>query len=164
MLDLYRYYDYASNLIGHDTQHLIMPDKLWRFYCDHMEDLSDAENRRRYPEYMKQIIKEPQIAYRYAKEKLTSRWPEAEPYIMKDPQYSVDYTINVINRDKHPYRDKMERWDDAEPYILAGPVDYIWNYIQLVIKDVWPEAEERLRTSPSIWSWYQSSYILYNWN
>lgn len=164
MLDFYRYYDKSNELFGYNKKDLIMPDKIWRFYCDHMEDLTDEENKRKYPDYMKQIVKMPEISYRYTKEKLTGRWPEAEKYIIKEPQYAVEYTIYVINRDKHPYRDKMDRWTEAEPNILAGPVDYIWNYIQLVIKDEWPEAEETLRKSPSIWSWYQSSFILDHWN
>ena len=53
-------------------------------------------------------------AYGYALNVIQGRWPEAEPYIMKDPEMAYYYALNVIK----------DRWPEAEPYILKSPY---WN-------------------------------------
>ena len=43
---------------------------------------------------------------------MKGRWLEAEPYIMKNPQYAYNYAINVLKR----------RWLEAEPFIFQDRV------------------------------------------
>lgn len=57
----------------------------------------------------------PKEAYYYAREVLTHEWPEAEPYIMKNPTYACMDSKYVIER----------RWPEAEPYIAENP--FWWN-------------------------------------
>jgi hypothetical protein len=47
----------------------------------------------------------------YAQFILKRRWPEAEPYIMKDPDAAVLYAADVIE----------DRWPEAEQYIKQDP-------------------------------------------
>ena len=45
--------------------------------------------------------------YHYAAYVIKGRWPEAEPYIKKDPLWAFNYASRVIKG----------RWPEAEPYI-----------------------------------------------
>ena len=81
-------------------------------------------------------------------EKHDKRWPEAEPYIMKNPKYAFDYAYDVINKEKN----LGIRWPEAEPYIMKSP-RYAHSYAYNVInkrKDHgkrWPEAEPYIMKS-----------------
>lgn len=62
------------------------------------------------------IKKSPRHAYRYAKYRVQNdRWVEAEPYIMKNPQYAHYYAYNVMKG----------RWFEAEKYIMKN--EYWWD-------------------------------------
>lgn len=62
------------------------------------------------------IKKSPRYAYRYAKYRLQNgRWVEAEPYIMKDPQYAHYYAYNILK----------SRWVEAEKNIMKN--EYWWE-------------------------------------
>lgn len=69
--------------------------------------------------------------YRHAFTVIKGRWPEAEPYIMKDPYWALSYAVKFIGG----------RWPEAEPYIMQDPI-YAYEYAAHVIKDRWPEYEE----------------------
>jgi len=77
------------------------------------------------------------------------RWPEAEPYIMKDPRYAFFYTLDAINKGKN----LGKRWPEAEPSIKTSP-EYACKYAVYVINKEkglgirWPEAEPSIKTSP----------------
>ena len=49
------------------------------------------------------------------------RWPEAEPYIMKDPGSAYWYARGVIG----------DRWKEAEPYIMKDPT-YAYKYNEFI--------------------------------
>ena len=88
-----------------------------------------------YPkEILETIMKDPASAYEYAAEVIRSRWPEAEPYIMKS-DYAVEYATEVIR----------SRWPEAEPYIMKS--DYAVEYAKEIIKGRWPEAEPYIMKS-----------------
>jgi hypothetical protein len=53
--------------------------------------------------------------YSYARFELKKRWLEAEPYIMKDPEWAYRYAVNIFKR----------RWTEAEPYIRKN--NSIWD-------------------------------------
>ena len=58
------------------------------------------------------IMKNGNSAYWYSYIVLKRRpWPEAEPYIMKDPGGACHYAKYILKR----------RWPEAEPYIMKDP-------------------------------------------
>lgn len=64
---------------------------------------------------VKDIMKDPHMAFNYADKVLKSPWPQAEPYIMQDPVSAISYAIYVLKRP----------WPEAEQIIntnagLAG--------------------------------------------
>lgn len=60
------------------------------------------------------IIKQhPGHAYLYARHRLKSRWPEAEPIIMKSQYYAYQYAVHVVKN----------RWLEAEDIIRT---DEFW--------------------------------------
>jgi hypothetical protein len=61
------------------------------------------------------IKQSPAYAYRYAKDVLFERWPEAEPYIIKNPLYAAEYAGEVMKT----------RWLAAEPIIKTEP--HLWE-------------------------------------
>ena len=78
-----------------------------------------------------QIMKNLRAATDYATNVIHGRWPEAEPYIMKDAGWpSVYYAKNFIKG----------RWPEAEPYIMKDSRAAL-SYAKYVIKGRWPEAE-----------------------
>ena len=89
--------------------------------------------------------------YRYAskRRRLDKRWPEAEPYIKKDPRYAFIYASGIINKGKY----LGIRWPAAEPYIKKDP-KYAYMYTYYVINkseglgERWPEAEPYIMRSP----------------
>lgn len=94
---------------------------------------------------IKHIFKcEADTAYYYAIRVLKSRWPEAEPIILKSLWYSHLYALTVIK----------SRWLEAEPYLMKNPFR-AYSYAQEVIKDRWLEAEPFIQTEASIWTHYK---------
>ena len=67
----------------------------------------------------KDRFKIPGFAYEEAKR--TGNWTEAEPYIMKDPEYAYWYARGVIG----------DRWSEAEPYIMKDPSS-AYNYKEFI--------------------------------
>jgi len=99
------------------------------------------KEKRRCPELESYIIKEPEVAYRYAYYVMKGeRWPDAEQYIMQDPEAAVLYTMHVI---KGP-------WPELEPIIMRDPARAYW-YAYYILKRRWPEAEPYISKSPK-WS------------
>jgi hypothetical protein len=74
----------------------------------------------------------PEDFYLYAKNELKSRFPEAEPIILKDLKIACLYARDVIKG----------RWKEAEPIIMQSP--HVIDYIMKVLKKRWPEAEESI--------------------
>ena len=56
--------------------------------------------------------------YRCAFENLEERWPEAEPFICRDPRSAYHYARFLIKG----------RWPEAEPYIMKDP-EWYNNYL-----------------------------------
>ena len=67
--------------------------------------------KRLFAEYESDFVVYPEQAYEYAMYSIKGRWPEAEPYIMKDPKWAYHYAKDVIGG----------RWPEAEPYIMKDP-------------------------------------------
>ena len=122
----------------------------------------------------KEIIYNPRFAFGYAKRVIGDEWPEAEPYIMKDPELSFDYAIYFKDEGRwpeaEPYimkdssssaRYAMEvlgrRWIEAEPYIMKDP-EWAFEYA-VYFGGRWPEAEPYIMKSPE-WAYYYARLIL----
>ena len=82
----------------------------------------------------------PYNLYRYARDVIQGRWPEAEPIIIKDPKSTCFYARDVIKG----------RWPEAEPTIMQDPASACW-YACEVIKDKWPEAEPIIMRNAYRW-------------
>ena len=87
----------------------------------------------RWPEAEKYIIKDPERAYKYAEYVIEGRWPEAEETIIESPKWAYCYAKNVIKG----------RWPEAEGTIRKDP-EWACDYARFVIKGRWPEAEETI--------------------
>jgi hypothetical protein len=85
----------------------------------------------------------PLLGYVVAKNKLKTRWPEAEPYIMQSSWAAVDYALDVIGG----------RWPEAEQYILQDPGAARY-YAVVVLKHRWPEAEPIIKQNADAWFRY----------
>ena len=66
----------------------------------------------RWPEAEPYIMKDPEQAYWYAKYIIEGRWPEAECFIVRDALMACYYATDILKR----------RWPEAEPFLLDDPV------------------------------------------
>jgi hypothetical protein len=161
---------YANSFLGVTEQELIdsnpelkrMLDSEDAIIEDHGRDgdliLEDDDNR---PDPNKMS---PQACYIYVNdiinqgESLGIRWPEAEPIIMKSPEYATMYTIIILNKGdlnkdhvlkkRSPQNMSKIRWPEAEPCIMRHPRS-AFNYAYFIIEDRWPEAEPFIMTNLS---------------
>jgi hypothetical protein len=97
--------------------------------------------------------------YEYVKDVIMGRWPEAEPLIVKDPEYAYVYARDVIKG----------RWPEAEAMFLANSLsDWRYSlrardYANDVIKGRWPEAESAWASYPSLALMYAKYVIKGRW-
>ena len=141
-----------------------VPKLAWEKYCPYPEELKKREHlwiqdaeiayeyafmySKRWPEAEPVIMKDPQWACKYARNVIRGRWPEAEPYIMKSPEDANLYAQYVIGG----------RWPEAEPYIMKEPETAYW-YVERTITERCPEAEPYLKKDPDI-AFYYAMYII----
>jgi len=100
----------------------------------------------------KESLKEPKLAYQYAKDVIKGRWPEGEPEIAKDPKFSYFYAKNVING----------RWPEGEPAISKDP-ENAYYYAKYVIKGRFIEGEPIIAKNPIVAFSYASTVIKGRW-
>jgi len=131
-------------------------------------------NKRLEPVYENIIKTIPQWAYHYALNILKDRWPEAEPYILKNEIIIIEYITNVIkerwpeaeliimkdpyNAYLYAYRILKRRWPEAEPYIMKDPPIAL-NYARFVIQGRWPEAEPYIKRNLYLFYVYFEEFI-----
>ncbi len=102
----------------------------------------------RWPEAEPVIMKESKWAYYYAKGVIKGRWPQAEPVIMKESKWAYYYAKDVIKG----------RWPEAEPHIMKES-KWAYYYAKDVIGERWPEAEPHIMKDP-VWAyWYAKDVI-----
>jgi len=123
--------------------------------------LKDPQLAYRYAEYVIQgrfkeaepyIMKDLEMAYKYARDVIQGRFKEAEPYIMKDPEWAYRYAEYVI----------QGRFKEAEPYIMKDPKLAYW-YALYIIKGRWKEAEKYIMKDPKWAYWYATYAIKGRW-
>ena len=131
---------------------------------DHIEDLLNEGQAKERPDPSTMT---PMECYEYTRDVISTRlidgairWPEAEPYIMRDPETAVFYTKNIINKGQH----LGVRWPEAEPYIMEH-YKAAYEYVEWVINQHkpygkrWPEAEAFLKESP-YWAYNYAFHII----
>ena len=92
----------------------------------------------RWPEAEPYILKNPHIAIKYAMEHMPGkRWPELEKIIINDPHFAYSYAY--FNLDK--------RWPEAEPTIMKD-AESAYYYATNVLHKRWPKAEKIILNSP----------------
>jgi hypothetical protein len=106
----------------------------------------------RWPEAEPVIVKDAQLAYHYAKNMIQGRWPDAEPTIAKDAQWAYYYAENVIRG----------RWPDAEPTI-AKDAQLAYYYARNVIRGRWPDAEPTIAKDAQLAYKYARNVIQGRW-
>jgi hypothetical protein len=104
--------------------------------------------RGRWPETEAVIAKDPELAHQYARGVIRGRFPEAEAVIAKDPELAYEYALDVID----------DRWPEAEVVIAKDPVS-AYLYARNIIHGRWPEAEAVIATDPN-WAYKYAKDII----
>lgn len=91
----------------------------------------------RTPDAEPYIMKDPQYAFLYAKQIVKGRWREAEPYIFENRDYAIEYIKSLSSLDRK----------GLEPLILEYP--YLsFLYAKEIIKGRWHQAEPYIMKDP----------------
>lgn len=107
----------------------------------------------RWPDAEPYIIKDFDVAVDYASEVIGGRWPALESIIVQDTGHAFNYLRYVLRDDYDWYRKSGGRWIELEPYIMKEPTGACMYAIE-VIKGRWPEAEPYIKQDPSEWKDY----------
>ena len=86
---------------------------------------------RREHTYEPYIMKEPEWAFKYARDVLKRRWTEAEPYIIKNPYYASQYAVYVVKK----------RWPEAEKSMASSNIAW-GDYLVFLIHQEYSEADK----------------------
>jgi len=85
---------------------------------------------KRFIEAESYILKNSEVAYRYAKDVIKERWPELEKTITDDLMISIKYCADVIRG----------RWPEFEEKIMPNKY-HAHEYLQRIVRGRWPEYE-----------------------
>ena len=111
-MNLYNLHTNPDQLDGYEESYKI-PDNAW----DIIKRTKTQEERRKYEQYIKY---DGEIATDYALRYLSkNRFKEAEPYIMKKPDWASIYAHHIIGG----------RWLEAEKYIKQDPS--VWKFYKM---------------------------------
>lgn len=92
MLDLYKLAADPDKVHGHETAYETVPRLVWEKYHNKHSELKKRE-------YL--WIQSVDLAASYAHDIIKGRWPEAEPTIMKDPDYKRLYMSWCCQNDSY---------------------------------------------------------------
>ena len=95
-------------------------------------------------EDLKEIAKDSEKAYRYAKEVIKGPWPAGEAAIATSAQWSLRYVYNVLKR--KPFK--------AGEAAIAKEAQYSYEYAKDVLKGPWPAGEAAIAKD----GWYSLGY------
>ncbi len=125
-------WDAADKSIPNLPQEVSVPEGTFKFYSFPPLDVKTSS---------------PKELYRYALYIIKGRWPEAEPYIMRDSWWAYGYALDVLE----------DRWPEAEPYIMKDPARALL-YALNVLKRRWPEAESVIKQDSTRWERYKEVF------
>ena len=98
-------------------------------------------------ERLNAVKMDPKAAYSYCRDVLRRRWPEAEPYILKNVWHSVFYARDIIKG----------RWPAAEPEIMKHAED-AYTYATQVLGRRWKQAEPVIKQDEYNWYSYKQYF------
>jgi hypothetical protein len=112
-MNLYKFHSDPKPLLNHDLAKGFVPRVFapGGDYGNFPKNLSPAQ--------IKAISLDAVYACQYAQFVIKGIWPEAEPYIMRDPESAFLYAIDRIRG----------RWPEAEPYIMKD--SYWWDRYEI---------------------------------
>ena len=133
---------------------------LYKFHTN-PEQLEGYENRLRIPmmayeygtqhgftdELVSSVAKHPELAFKYARNIIESRFPEGEAAIATDPELAFEYAWEIIEG----------RFPEGEAAIATDP-RWAYYYASHIIKGRWPEVEPVIATDPR-WAGYYARYF-----
>jgi hypothetical protein len=96
----------------------------------------------------KEIVTDPELAYRYAKDAIGGRWPEGEAAIAKSSHWAYRYAGNVVRG----------RWSEGEAAIATYP-QWAYKYAKHIIRSRFPEGEAAVATDPE-WAYHYARYVI----
>ena len=122
-MDLYHLHDKPHTLKHHDTAHDHVPKLILGRYGNNKAALKEREHK---------IAKDPKAAVEYAVNILMGRFPEAEPYILKNAKAAERYARLVRGK-----------WPEAED-IIATDSWASYSYAVSVLKAPFPKGEDAI--------------------
>jgi hypothetical protein len=161
-----------SNIEFHFLNYLELCDKdpsLWKQTYPDYSFSGGACNycikirKERWPEAEKYILKNPESIVEYASKIIDGRWIEAEPYLINSEPTNF-YHWHLMNYYYGVYSKEFpgQRWLEAEPSI-AKQAKFAHEYIRKVIKARWPEAEPYIMKDSHLAVDYAENYIKGRW-
>ena len=92
-------------------------------------------------------------AFAYSIDTKHDRWPEAEPYILKNPDLAIMYAIELMHG---------ERWLELEKIVINDP-DLAYRYALFIIDGRWPEAEPTIMKDAESAYYYATNVLHKRW-
>lgn len=128
-VDLYRYYDLPSELLGYGQEHLLPMRIVNRVIHSQNQgqtyQLSDQERQ--------SLLSDANWALRYTRV-VQKPWPQAEALFLQDPARAYSYASQVLDH----------AWPDAEPVIArSGYISYL--YARYVLEGPFPLGEPAIK-------------------
>ena len=137
-MELFDQKDSSLTKVQFKQQTGMNPTQLVTLATKHQKPIQDART--------KAAMKDPESAYRYARDVIRGRWPEGEKVIASDPKSAYRYAMYVIGG----------RWPEAEKVIAsASDPYYAYLYAMYVIRGRWPEAEKVIASASDPESAYE---------
>jgi len=94
------------------------------------------EKKQRILKLEKIILNSPYYAYKYARDIIKGKWPEAEKIISTEAYTAYNYAICILNNN----------FKDGEN-VIAEKADYAYYYAYKIIKGPWEDGEEIISKS-----------------
>jgi len=116
--------------------------------CMDVYDRPIEVDRKHFAPFEDKIAKDAKLAYRYARDAVKGRWPEAEAAIAKDAKWAYFYAKDVVKG----------RWPEGEAAI-AKDAEWAYFYAIYVVKGRWPEGEAAIAEDAE-WAHMYASYVV----
>jgi hypothetical protein len=153
-----QYFKHLGNLLNKRTVESKKKEK--KYSIKHLKKVSSD------PGVFKHLLHNmsPAQMAEYASTVLNSRWPEAEPSIIKDPVAAYLYTRDVLNTDSFQFSNKNDRnrWPEAEPIIMKHPKAAA-EYAKYILRARWEQAEPYILKTKDIGALQTYAELYPNW-
>jgi len=107
----------------------------------------------KYKSRLDAIKTDPEKAFIYSIDTKHVRWPEAEPYILKNPHVAIKYANELMHG---------ERWPELEKIVINDP-DLAYRYALFNIDGRWPEAEPTIMKDAESAYYYAYNVLQKRW-